>query len=324
MEKKLLLIMNPCAGQKRAKKFLADIVGLYNSRGYDCVTYVTAGVGDATRYLREHNVSGVYERIVCVGGDGTLNETVCGLAASGAYCPVGYIPAGSTNDYANSLGLSSDIMQAAQDAVEGVSFQLDLGSFEGRNFIYTASCGAFAKASYSTPQAAKNLLGHMAYIFEGLRDIPNIKPIHIVIETESENIEGDYLFCGITNTISIGGILKLDKERVRLNDGLFEVMLIKNPANPVQMTKLLMSLYNQEMPSEMIDFFTASRMKIVTDREIEWTLDGEKGEIGCEFEAVNIPRRIELILPKRALESVPAELPPANEKDEDDEDQLPD
>ncbi len=319
MRKKLLLIVNPSAGQKKGKKYLADIVRLYNSYGYDCVTYVTGCQGDAREYLKENVKTGDYERIICVGGDGTLNETVSGLAQGDIYCPVGYIPAGSTNDYAHTLNLSNDILQAAKDAVEGVIFEFDLGRFDHRHFIYTASCGAFAKASYSTNQVAKNMLGYLAYVFEGLKEIPNIKPIHIVAETENGTVEGDYLFCGITNTVTYGGIFKLDKERIRLNDGLFEVMLVKTPANVAQFTQIALALHNQDMPSEMIDFFTAQRLNITTDREMEWTLDGERGETGTEFRVENLHKRIELVLPERAINNVPAECPQLPAADEDGE-----
>lgn len=305
--KKLLLILNPNAGQKKGKKYLADIVRLYNGMGYDCVTYVTGCQGDAKRYLKENAQSGGYDCIVCVGGDGTLNETVSGLAQSGVDCPVGYIPAGSTNDYAHTLSLSADVMQAARDTIEGAPFRFDLGRFDQRHFIYTASCGAFARASYTTNQTAKNMLGYLAYVFEGIKDIPNIKPIHISVEMENGKIEGDYLFCGITNTISYGGIFKLDKERIRLNDGLFEVMLVKTPMNAVQLTKIVVALHNQDMPSEMIEFFTAKQMRITTDREMEWTLDGERGEAGTCFNVENLHKRIELVLPRRAVDVVPIE-----------------
>lgn len=316
MCKCLLLVLNPYAGQRKANRLLPDIIRLYNERGFECVTYVTGGVGDATLYIAETGRR--FDHIVCIGGDGTLNETITGMIACGAHCPVGYIPAGTTNDYAASLGLSSDIMQAAVDAVDGSPCQFDLGSFNGRHFIYTASCGAFARASYTTPQAAKNVLGHLAYVLEGLRDLPTIKPIHMRVDWEGGTLEDDYLFCSITNSVSVGGILKLDRNLVRLNDGLFEVMLIKNPTQPIQWTKLLMSLRNSDMPSEMIEFFTAKRLSVFTDADVEWTTDGERGECGREFEIINLHQRMNLLLPDRAAETVPIEIeePAENESEQ--------
>ena len=306
MQKRLLLLLNPCAGQKRANRFLPEIIRLYNDRGYECVCYVTAGSGDATRYLTEH--ADGFERIVCIGGDGTLNETISGLIEGGVSCPVGYIPTGTTNDYASSLGLSADVMRAAADAVDGEVFRFDLGEFNGRSFIYTASCGAFARTSYSTPQLTKNLLGHLAYVLEGIKDLPNLKPIHLKATAGNAVYEDEYLFCSITNSISVGGILRLDPDLVRLNDGLFEVMLIKNPTTPAQWTRVLVALRTCELNNEMIDFFTAQSVKVETDEEVEWTLDGERGERGREFEVQNLSQRIQLVLPESAVDSLPIEV----------------
>ncbi len=321
MAKRLLLLLNPCAGQKRANRYLPEIIRLYNDCGYECVVYVTACGGDATRHVREH--AGEYERIVCIGGDGTLNETIAGLVESGQDCPVGYIAAGTTNDYANSLGLSTDIMQAAQDAVDGEGIRFDLGSFNGRQFIYTASCGAFARTSYTTSQTAKNLLGHLAYILEGIRDLPSLKPIRMRVESDDRVIDGEFLFCAVTNSISVGGILKLNRDVVRLNDGVFEVMLIKNPTLPTQLTRILMALRSSDLPCEMIHFFTADRLSIETEEDVEWTLDGERGDCGRRFDVVNLHRRVELVLPTRAAETVPVETTPEAEE-RDAEDQLSD
>lgn len=322
MKKRLLLLLNPCAGQKKANRLLPEIIRLYNDRDFECITYVTSGPGDATTYMTEHGDE--YDRIVCIGGDGTLNETIAGLNAGGVSCPVGYIAAGSTNDYAASLGLSADILTAAQDAVDGVPCYFDLGSFNGRHFIYTASCGAFARTSYTTSQLAKNLLGHLAYVLEGLRDLPTLKPVHLRVECDKGVFEDDYIFCAVTNSLSVGGILKLRADMVRLNDGMFEVMLVKYPTQPNQWTRILMALTSSDLPCDMIEFFTADRLRIISEEEIEWTLDGERGESGCEFEVINHYKKIQLMLPAEAMEKVPvvSEIPDLNE--EENEDQLPD
>lgn len=305
MAGKLLLLLNPNAGQKKANRFLPEIIRLFNDRDYECVVYVTACSGDARLYLKAH--AGEYDRIVCIGGDGTLNETIAGVTEAGASCPVGYIPAGTTNDYARSLGLSTDVLQAARDAVDGKSYWFDLGSFDGRYFIYTASCGVFAKVSYTTSQTAKNLLGHAAYIMEGIRDLPAAKPIHMYVECDNRILEGDFLFCAVTNSISLGGVLKLDPETVRLNDGMFEVMLIRNPLTANQLTKILMGLRSRELPNEMIEFFTADHISIESEGDVEWTLDGERGACGKKFDIVNLHRRMQLVLPERSMENVPLE-----------------
>ena len=317
MEKRLLLILNPRAGQKRANRFLPDIIRLYNDLGFECVTYVTAGVGDAARHVRENAAR--FDNIVCIGGDGTLNETITGLTENGADCMLGYIPAGSTNDYARSLGLSSDIMTAARDAVCGEPHNFDLGLFNGRSFTYTASCGAFARTSYSTSQTAKNLLGHTAYILEGIRDLPNIRPIRMKVEWDGNVLEGNYIFCAVSNSISIAGILKLAPELVGLNDGLFEVMLVKYPTDPMQFTRMIMALRNSDMSCDMIDFLNVREIRITTEKDVEWTLDGERGECGREFEIINCHNGIRLMLHDPAEPELPEE-----EDEFESEDQLPD
>ena len=314
MDKRLLLLLNPFAGQRRANRFLPEIIRLYNDRGYECVTYVTAGPGDATRYLKQSAAE--FDRVVCVGGDGTLNETIAGIVDGGWDCPVGYIPAGTTNDYANSLGLSHDILTAAADAVDGRLCRFDLGSFNGRNFIYTASCGAFARTSYTTPQTAKNLLGHLAYVFEGLRDLPTLKPIHAWVTADGRMYEGDYIFIGVTNSLSVGGIVKLDPDLVRLNDGLFEVMLVKFPTLPGHLAEILRALSANDLPSEEIEFFTAEKLRIQTEEYVEWTLDGERGERGRDFEIVNLYNRFPMVLPERSMDNVPVETDTDEEQDQ--------
>ena len=300
MEKQLLLILNPCAGQRRANRMLPEIIRTFWDFGYRCVTYVTAPRGDPTRYLAEH--AGDFERVVCIGGDGTLNETIAGVLQSGVDLPIGYIPAGTTNDYANSIGLSSDVLQAARDAAGGEIQRLDVGSFNGRYFSYTASCGAFTRTSYSTPQSLKNTLGHLAYLLEGIKDLPSIRPYHLRVETESSVLEDDFIFCAITNSTSVGGILKLDKELVSLNDGLFEVMLIRSPEVAIQLTSIIHGITAMDLPNEMVHFFEAGQIRVTSDEDIEWTLDGERAEGGSVAEMRNLHSAIQIVLPEHASE----------------------
>lgn len=295
MEKNLLLILNPFAGQKKANKFLPEIIRIFWDHGYRCVTYVTAAHGDATKYAFEH--AGEFERVVCIGGDGTLNETIAGVLTSGADVPIGYIPAGTTNDFASSLGLSTDILQAAKDATAGEVRHLDVGSFNGRYFTYTASCGAFTKASYSTPQSMKNTLGHLAYILEGIKEISSIRKCHMRVTTEKGVLEDDFLFCSITNSTSVGGILKLNSGMVALNDGKFEVMLVRNPTVPLQLSTILHGLTTLEIPNEMIHFFSAERICVELDEAMEWTLDGERAEAGERVELLNHHNAVKMVLP---------------------------
>ena len=294
--KKLLFLLNPRAGQRRVNRYMAEIIRLFIDNDYQCQTYVTGAGGEATRYLAECGEK--YDLIVCAGGDGTLNETIAGVLASGMNCPLGYIPCGTTNDFAASLGLSGDVLQAARDIMEGTPQSLDVGSFNGRSFVYTATCGAFAKASYSTPQSAKNVLGHVAYILEGMRDLPSIKPIHMRVISDDMDFEDDFIFCSITNSTSVGGILKLDSQLVTLNDGRFEVTLVRNPVNPAQLSTILVGLTTRNVPNEMIHFFSSAKIRVECETPVEWTLDGEREPETGEVTMMNLHKAVSIVLPK--------------------------
>lgn len=295
--KKILLALNPCAGQRRANRVLLEIIRIFLDAGYRCETFITAASGDATRYVAEHAAD--FDRIVCIGGDGTLNETIAGLLQAGVDLPIGYIPAGTTNDYANSLSLSGDVLQAARDAVEGDVYPLDVGMFNGRYFTYTASCGAFTRASYSTPQSMKNTLGHFAYVLEGIKDLASLRPFHLRVETDECMLDDDFLFCSITNSTSVGGILKLDSEMVALNDGRFEVMLVRNPATPIQLSTILHGLTTLDLPNEMVHFFSAKRISVDCGTPMEWTLDGERAEGTEHIEMQNLHSAVRIVTPKK-------------------------
>ena len=310
--KKLLMIINPYAGMRRIYRYLPDVLRLFHAHDYRCETYVTGSSGDATRFLASGEVAKP-DLIVCAGGDGTLNETIAGMLSTGLDCPLGYIPCGTTNDYASSIGLSGDVMQAATDIMEGAPRDFDIGEFNGRHFVYTATCGAFAKASYTTPQAAKNLLGHVAYILEGARDLTSIKPIHLYVETDEYDLEDEFIFCSITNSTSVGGILKLDTNLVALNDGKFEVTMVKNPTTPAQLSRILYGLTTMDIPNEMIYFFSTSSLRITCGAPIEWTLDGEREPETEKVVLRNLHGVVRIVIPKGGQDNpvlVPREVEP--------------
>ena len=313
--KKLLFILNPRAGMRRVNRSLPDILRLFIEHNYRCEVYVTGASGDATQKLASGKV-GKPDLIVCAGGDGTLNETIAGMLSAGLTCPLGYIPCGTTNDYASSIGLSDDVLQAARDIVEGSPCAFDVGVFNGRHFVYTATCGAFAKASYSTPQAAKNLLGHAAYVLEGARDLTSIRPIHLYVETDEYDLEDEFIFCSITNSTSVGGILKLDAELVALNDGKFEVTMVKNPTTPAQLSRILYGLTTMDIPNEMIYFFSTSKLRLTCGTPVEWTLDGEREPETEKVVLENLHSAIRIVIPKRG-QSNPALAQGSEVPDED-------
>ena len=273
--KKMLFVLNPNAGVKKASKNLAEILAVFNRADYDVRIYVTASRGDAAEAVQR--LAPGMDLVVCTGGDGTFNEVITGLLQADREIPVGYIPAGSANDFATSLGLSSDCVEAAGDIVEGVPVQYDAGCFGARYFSYVASFGAFTKASYSTPQSAKNLLGHVAYLLEGIQEISQIRKHRVKMILDGEEVlEDDYLFGAICNSTSVGGIMTLDPEVVDLQDGKFEVLLIRTPKTLQELTECLLSIQKQQYNSAMITFRTASRILVEADPEMPWALDGEK------------------------------------------------
>lgn len=295
LEKRLLLVMNPCAGIKKANRYLPDLLRLFSDYGYVSTAYMTGKRGDGTEFARTHAAEA--DLIVCIGGDGTLNEVIEGLLKSGADCPLGYIPAGSTNDFAASLKISSNVMQAARDIMEGRPRTIDLGSFNGRCFSYVASFGAFTEAAYSTPQEVKNMLGHLAYIFEGMKDLANIRPIHMRLETDSGNaFEDDYIFGAISNSTSIAGFLTMDPTRVIIDDGLFEITLIKMPTAPMDLSRILYSLQTQQYDDKLIHACTAARAVIHSPAAVPWTLDGEYARGETDIIVENLHNALRLVV----------------------------
>ena len=298
--KKMLFIMNPFAGQKRANKFLPEILLLFNQAGYEVVTHMTTGQGDAA--AAAERLGKAMDLVVCCGGDGTLNETITGLLRAGADAPVGYIPAGTTNDFASSLNLSHNPIQAAKEILEGEAVPYDVGHFGDRYFSYVASFGAFTKSSYIVPQNIKNALGHTAYVLGGISEISQIRNEHIRMEIDGDVVEDDFLFGAICNSTSIGGILTLDPSQVDMGDGLFEVMLVRAPKNLTEISECIRAVQSQKYNCAMITFRSAKAMKIYADPEMPWTLDGEKEDGHEEVLVENLHHAIRLM--QRNAESV--------------------
>ena len=292
--KKMLFIMNPYSGTRRANRYLADIITLFNRAEYEVNIHMTAGPGDATQFAETHALD--VDLVVCCGGDGTLNETITGMIRCGATAPIGYIPAGSTNDFAASLKLSTNIMQAAQDILEGEAVVYDVGRFCDRYFSYVASFGAFTKSSYATPQSIKNMLGHTAYVLEGISELSQIRPFHVKMELEDEIVEDDFLFGCISNSTSIGGILTLDPKLVDMADGYLEVFLVRAPRNLTEISECIQALQNQRYNDcAMITFGPARHVQITAEADMPWTLDGEKFDGQENIEVENLHHAIRLM-----------------------------
>lgn len=274
--KNTLLIVNPNAGQMKSKNALFSIVSTLSSCDMLTTVYVTKARGDATEFVTRN--ANKYDAVVCCGGDGTLNETVNGVIKNGCNIPVGYIPAGSTNDFASSLEISPNPELAAKSIGLGRERNIDVGCFNNQNhFTYVASFGAFTKASYNTPQHIKNALGHAAYIFEGAKMISEIKPFKLKCRCNDEVIEGKFLFGAIINSTSIGGIKLLEKECVKFDDGMFELLLVRFPENLTQTTETFNDFVLRNFGTKNIILTRGSRFALEFEHPIDFSLDGEYG-----------------------------------------------
>ena len=270
--KRMLFIMNPCSGTKKANKYLTEILSILNRAGYAVQVYITEKRGDATQMAKQAKDMDV---VVCCGGDGTFNETLTGLLEAGLDVPLGYIPAGSTNDFAASLKLPTEVVSAAKNIARGKPVSFDAGLFEDRYFSYVASFGAFTKTSYNTPQSVKNALGHAAYVLGGIYELSQIRSISATIDLDGETIEGKYIFGAVCNSTSVGGVLNLDPKQVDMSDGKFEVLLVRAPKSLAELTECIHAFQNKTYNCRMVSFRSASSVRVTMPDPVDWSLDGE-------------------------------------------------
>lgn len=301
MAKRMLVVRNPKAGSFLSQNTFLEAAGvIFKDESFNVYVYTTTGRGDATRIAREEG-PGV-DRIVAFGGDGTLSEVINGVMHLPAKDrpELGYIPAGTTNDFASGVGLSRNIVKAAQTVLTGIPEPLDVGRFgEERYFSYVASFGTFTKASYSASQDLKNALGYAAYLLEGLRCLIDIRSIPLVVTADGTIYEDEFIFGAVSNAMSVGGMLKYGYEQVNLSDGLFEVLMIRTPKNLSEIQTLLTDVANRNfVESPHILYQKARKVSIRSDSPLAWTVDGESGGETTEVTLVNHKRAINILTPK--------------------------
>ncbi len=297
MEKKLLLVYNPVSGKAQIKTYLADIIDIYSEKDYSVTLHPTKCKNDGYEYIKQHACE--YDVISVCGGDGMLNEAVSALMhISAKQRPaIAYLPAGSTNDFAGTIGLPLDIRQSAKMVVDGTPFFCDAGKMNDNYFAYVAAFGAFTSVSYDTSQDFKNVFGHLAYVIEGIRQLPTIKPLHMRISFDDVVIEDDFILGMVTNSLQVGGIKHGMGTAISLNDGLFEVFLLKKPQNPIGYQNILTSFLTQSLDkTEDIISFKASDIVFESDSPVPWTLDGEFGGETSEVHINNLQRAFAVIV----------------------------
>lgn len=293
MLKTCLLIINPKSGKMQIHKELLNIIDLLNKNGYIVDVQITQYKGHATEVIYNMKEK---DLIICSGGDGTLNEVISGLIRSNKNIPVGYIPSGSTNDFANTIKIPNNIMDATKKIVDGNPFSIDIGEFNKNTyFTYVASFGAFTSVSYNTPQDFKNVFGHLAYIISGLNALSEIKTYNITYTIDNNIKSGKYILGLILNTTSVGGILKFTQEDIKLNDGLFEVLLIKEPKNIAEYNQLIEGLMTSNFIFPVFDYVQTDNIKIELEENISWSLDGEEVKPGKIVEIKNLNNKIQII-----------------------------
>lgn len=292
--KKMLLILNPVSGKKASLRSLPDIISIFNESGWAVTVFLTAKSGDATQYARLY--ADKFDATVCIGGDGTLNETVFGLVQNGADIPLGYIPSGSTNDFAACHGIPSDMITAAKNIALGNIKEIDLGDFGGRNFTYVAAFGIFSWLSYTTPQNLKNVLGHSAYILDAVKDLPKLKSEHLKFKTDKDCYEDDYIFGAVCNSTSVAGTITLPGDVVDTGDGKFEVLLVHKPHNVIDLQNLLGGVFTQDYSSPFLDFFQTDSLEIEAPDGLEWALDGERYAGNGTISVSNMKKRLKLLV----------------------------
>ena len=283
MEQRVLLMVNPMAGRQKIRNELLYVVDTLTKAGYETIIYTTQGK-DATRDLLAEKDS-QFDRVICCGGDGTFNEILSATMHWNKRPILGYIPAGTTNDFAAGLKLPSDIREAAVNIVRGTPHTVDAGLFYTSYFSYVASFGAFTETSYSTPQNFKNALGHLAYILEGIKEIPAFTPYTVCVEADGQIYKDSYIFGAVSNARSVGGILKISDSLVDLNDGVFEVMMIKMPKTLMDLSAIVTSLTSLnplKYDPSMFLFLQTKELKITFEQEMVWSLDGERVSGGKE------------------------------------------
>ena len=296
--KKLLFIYNTHAGKGALRGRLVPVLDAL-TEAWDVTVHPTRGAGDAAATARARAAE--FDRIVCAGGDGTLHEVVNGLMAlpPEARPEVGYIPAGTTNDFAKNLSLPKTLEELAATAAAGVPRPVDVGRFNSNHFIYVAAFGAFTDVAYSTPQAAKSLLGHAAYMLESVTRIASIQSYPLTVEHDAGVEVGSYCYGMVSNTVSVGGFKGMPAEPVRLDDGLFEVVLVRQPQNPLQLQAVIKALLTMS-PDEggLVTSYRTSRLKITCEQELPWTLDGEFGGAPKTAEILNCQKAVSIVYGK--------------------------
>ena len=295
MTKSLMLIVNPMAGRGAYKTNFGEAMALLGKAGYHVTLFFTGSRGDATRiaarYAKNYNI------VSCIGGDGTLSEVLAGLMQLDNPPPVGYFPMGTANDVATTLGLpKNDTLAATRRLLAGTPHPFDVGGFGDKDyFSYIAAFGAFTEVSYATPQDQKKVLGHLAYVLQGMQTLGRIESIHTRVDYDGGSFEGDLLYGSLSNSTSVAGIVRLPEEMVSLGDGVSELVLVKDPGSVAAFAELVNSVLSERFDSDKLLILHTTKARFRFDKPVAWTRDGEAGGEVTDITLCNHPRPVQLI-----------------------------
>lgn len=296
VNKKLLFVYNPHAGKAQITGHLSQIIDTFTQNGYLVTARPTMAQGDAEEVIAA--IGKDFDLVACSGGDGTLCEAVSGIMSipMEKRPPIGYIPAGSTNDFASTLGISKDMPEAAEMMMKGIPFRCDVGAFNDKFFTYVAAFGAFTAVSYGTSQQIKNILGHTAYLLEGIKQVGSIKPFRLKIQVGESTIEDDFLFGMVSNTVQVGGLKIPSDMAISLNDGLFEVFMVRAPKSVADIQGMIAEALRQEVASKSFLSFKARKVRFISAEPVPWTIDGEYGGDCSEVVVENLNNAIGIVV----------------------------
>lgn len=309
-KKKMLFVYNPMAGKEQIREHLSDIIQIFCKANFEITIVATQASGEVTKLVAKKGAK--YDYLVCSGGDGTMNEMAAGLMCLEKKPICGYIPAGTVNDFASSLRIPKVMPEAAELITRGDVFECDLGRFNDRYFTYVAGFGAFTEVSYQTPQDLKNTFGKTAYFVEALRHVSEIKPHHMKIEYDDGAIEDEFLLGLVSNSESVSGYKAYSRQDIKMDDGLFEALFIRNVKNPIELQQVINALLTKKLDAEQMCLMRTSRLHIISDGDVQWTLDGEDGGLMDDVTIENVYHAMQILCDFQEISGVSEQTGEAN------------
>lgn len=297
MKYKLLLLVNKKSGKETIEKYVPKIIEEFEENNFEVDLMYTKITNNATKIIMNYDKD--FDLVVCCGGDGTLNQTISGLMEINKKVSIGFIPLGTANDFAKNFNLTDDVLYLPHNIMSYKSQKCDTGKFNDKYFNYVAAFGVCTKVSYTTKKSLKKRFGKKAYYMKAIKEFFHIKSYKVKLTFDDKVIEDEFVYGGISNSISIAGLQWFKPEDIDLNDGKFEAIFIKKPKNPIQTIKIFNSMLQKNYKNKAeIVYFKTDNIDIEIEEELPWTLDGEYGGTYNKVNINNIKQNVEFIVPE--------------------------